>query len=242
MTHGAPDYSNVSKEGLTYRIDDLGELSVRLGSPATYDRRGDVLWFDNFDDGLLAWEDTSASGDNTLTLSTDYKENGSFCAKLTAATTADKYASMTRRQPITNNPLIGVNVAFQPDNNCDEFQINIYYYDGTIFYTITLAFDFQDNELRLLHNDGTVTLSTNIAYLTGPDMFTHCKIAFNLSTFYFIYLTVNELSYDLSEYQIYNVPGVTNKHIRIDLQSYTRDTGTSIVYVDNVIYTTNEGA
>ena len=55
MTHGVQDFGASSGQNSTYGLTDLGELAVRLGSPVSFDRRGDVVMMETFEDGLDAW-------------------------------------------------------------------------------------------------------------------------------------------------------------------------------------------
>ena len=48
MTHGTTDWGNIRRADTLYTTDDIAELAVRLGSPVTIDRRGNVICFDTF--------------------------------------------------------------------------------------------------------------------------------------------------------------------------------------------------
>ncbi|GAJ17988.1 unnamed protein product, partial [marine sediment metagenome] len=50
--HGRPDWSPNEPKETTYAIPDQGEASIRLGGISPFDRLGDVVWFDNFSNGL----------------------------------------------------------------------------------------------------------------------------------------------------------------------------------------------
>lgn len=57
----SPDYSKYLPNSNRFSLDDMGELAVRLGSIDAFDRRGEVVWYDDFRHGL-AEETIGVSG------------------------------------------------------------------------------------------------------------------------------------------------------------------------------------
>ena len=55
MAHGAPDWFGTTPQGMVHRVADLAELAARLGSPDVFDRRGNVLFMDSFENGQNNW-------------------------------------------------------------------------------------------------------------------------------------------------------------------------------------------
>jgi len=53
---GAPDFGMYAPKETTTSISDMGEVAARLGSIVTYDKRGDVVMFDDFEGPLLKAE------------------------------------------------------------------------------------------------------------------------------------------------------------------------------------------
>lgn len=51
MVHGMPDWGGSAPKITTYKLDDHAELAARLGSIVSYDRRGEVLWLQDFAQG-----------------------------------------------------------------------------------------------------------------------------------------------------------------------------------------------
>jgi len=52
MAHGTPDWGVTASKKTIYSLHDMGELAVRLGSIVSFDRRGDVIFSDSFQNGL----------------------------------------------------------------------------------------------------------------------------------------------------------------------------------------------
>jgi len=53
MPRGHPDYGQAGPTSLIATVPDLGELAARLGSNNTWDRRGFILWYDDFEASVL---------------------------------------------------------------------------------------------------------------------------------------------------------------------------------------------
>jgi len=55
VAHGTPDWGVTAGARTVYQMTDLGELAVRLGSIVTHDRRGDVIFLEDFEEGMGRW-------------------------------------------------------------------------------------------------------------------------------------------------------------------------------------------
>ena len=68
----------------------LAEHAARLGSPATFDRRGTVFVYDDFENAPLKWNVAGGAG-CSATLSDEHPASGSGCMKMVPASVADSY-------------------------------------------------------------------------------------------------------------------------------------------------------
>ncbi|GAI56753.1 unnamed protein product, partial [marine sediment metagenome] len=80
MAHGQPDFGMYQIAKTIYRLADMGELAVRLGSIVTHDRRGDVIWMDNFDSGIAKWYQFASDDDGLVEWSAERSRSGGFSA------------------------------------------------------------------------------------------------------------------------------------------------------------------
>src|SRR4030042_6725681 len=86
---GLPDYSQskplgavpVSSNSPVYTLTDSAELARRLGSITTFDGRGYILWYDDFEGGAVGTRWTTSG---TVTQSAAYCRNGTYSCKITA--------------------------------------------------------------------------------------------------------------------------------------------------------------
>ena len=82
MAHGTPDWGVTAGAVTTYQVTDLGELAVRLGSPISHDRRGDVIWWDDFECTLNKWQTVANGAGSSVALSDARARNGRYSALL----------------------------------------------------------------------------------------------------------------------------------------------------------------
>lgn len=110
MAHGAPDWGAFESLSTIYRVTDLGELAARLNVVNTYDRRGNVVWWDDFEDNINKWEISAPGAGAAVALSSDTARSGGKCAKLTAGTSVNTRCHIYRR---LGSPLINTKLGFE---------------------------------------------------------------------------------------------------------------------------------
>ena len=88
MARGGPDYGASSARYTIFPVTDLGELAVRLGSPVAYDRQGNVIYTESFENGLAGWDtDTSGAG-ASVDVSFGRGVHGAWAGRLVAGSDA----------------------------------------------------------------------------------------------------------------------------------------------------------
>ncbi|GAI49683.1 unnamed protein product, partial [marine sediment metagenome] len=60
MSRGQPDYGSSAVKEVAGTLADMGELAARLSSIVEYDRRGDVVYLDDFEEPVLKWSPLAA--------------------------------------------------------------------------------------------------------------------------------------------------------------------------------------
>jgi hypothetical protein len=112
MAHGRPDFNLTAGVRTTYRWSDFDELAARLGSPVSYDRRGDVIFIESFEhgDGMITWA-TGGAG-STAGLSLARARTGHFSAALYTPSVANAYAHLTRRGVYPAVSPLGAEISF----------------------------------------------------------------------------------------------------------------------------------
>jgi len=94
MPHGTPDWGLVGPKSVLYGLDDLGEHAVRAGAVPSWDRRGHVVFSDNFREGLGAWYSLISSADGIICPFTDQALSAPFCVKMVNGSGGATFARM----------------------------------------------------------------------------------------------------------------------------------------------------
>lgn len=94
MAHGKPDWGESKPTATIYPLSDLGELAARMGSINTFDRRGDVVWMDDFEDNIDKWQPSETGTGATVALSADEARSGGKCCKLTTGNEINNFTGI----------------------------------------------------------------------------------------------------------------------------------------------------
>jgi len=107
MPQSNPDWLGIRKNLVFPLSLDLGELAVRLGSISAYDRRGDVLFMDGFEDGFAKWAGFVTGVSSAIQLSTVTPKSGAFCLALVVGAAAGDNDRIERDHPLVVDSVCG---------------------------------------------------------------------------------------------------------------------------------------
>ncbi len=241
MSHGAPDYSNVLRSGLVFRLDDLSELAVRLGSLNVYDRRGDAIWFYDFSHGIEAFIDTALGAVSEYSLSTFLYEKPPFSCKLVCGTAENDYIQVTREVGVPQNPKMGFNTAFYASSGVEYFVLNLNHYDGTNKLSGSVQFNINDETIAILDENGDYqVIATDIGDINVTFFFSHIKLVCDFVNGTYGRVMIDGAVYDVSNYNLRQTASAEYSHILFSIFMSRLTVGTSVSYIDNVVITTNE--
>jgi len=241
MPHGAPDYSDVKTGALVYRIDDMGELAARLGSTLTYDRRGNVLWFYNFDHGVNGIGQFPGVGDNSIGLAADYWQTAPFSAYITADANAAAQPYIHTRQPVPPLGKVGFQSSIKFSANAHNVTLQLSHWEGDDRYYSYLNLDPDAETLQVFTgNEGTVTLDSDLPDLSTGYYFANIKLVVDLSDHTLVRAMVDSNEYDLSDYTMKKAVGGIAPNLQVMVRLIGNTDGASTIYVDNLIITHNE--
>lgn len=241
MAHGLPDYGPNTPKSTTYGLADLAELAARLGSIVTFDRRGDVVWLDDFEDNLAKWE--LGFGTGTAVLSAATARNGGKSAKLTTPAVTDLGATITKRLPFPALSKIGSEISVAQDDS------NILFLSGAIFFLLgDGTFKYGQWEYLPLtttlnifdHTAGTVSLSTSVQFADSIYLFHTFKLVVDLVTGKYVRLIMDETEWDLSAYTLIGDDADGDAWMYSDFRVATKAAVAASCYVDDAIVTQNE--
>ena len=241
MGHGFPDFSQTSGAKTIYQLTDMAELAARLGSIVTFDRRGDVVFIDSFENDLLPWQTVVSGDDSSVDLSLVYKKSGSFSARLNPHNDPGNYASIYRRVALPSSYKFGFEASISFKTAEDYVKLSmIFAYNGE-YHSFRVRYAPATGLIEVYDGDTGFVEVTN-ANITPTDRyhFTTFKLVVDLENDKYVRLLVSEETIDLSAYESYIEPAADKSFLMVEVTGYTTHIAGSSLYVDDVIVTQNE--
>jgi hypothetical protein len=241
MAHGLPDWTELRPLETVYALDDMGELAVRLGSIDIFDRLGNVIFLEDFENGLIHLNKIANGAGADITESGEHAKNGGFSAKLTTGSTAGNYAGLSKTLPYPTVSRIGFELSFTGDQDVLYDYFYMIFYTGSYKITFGIKYDGNYSTLSFLGQDGLWhVFVTGISQQKANFMFHTAKQIVNITTLYYVRLIYDSVVFDLSAYKPYITLDTTWPEFYIEGTVYNK-TGVSVdVWIDDIIVTQNE--
>lgn len=241
LARGLPDYGIAAPKEVTGGTSDLGEVAARLGSIVTYDRRGDVVDFDNFDNSVLKWiTDLQGTGAYVRLDSTSVK-SGSQAVRLHTPNELAAHAYMSKYIPLLGQKSLGLETSFSYLSSDVTLRVTFWYYNGTQYAVASYRIDIAENNLSILLSDNTwEVITTDIAELNFYHCFHTVKIVADFDTGKYKRVLIDDAEYDMSDKSMRIAASVTTRRLAITVQISNKvDTGGD-VWIDDIIWTLGE--
>ena len=241
MAHGTPDWGVTAGGTTVYQLTDLGELAVRLGSPISHDRRGDVAWWDDFECGLAKWVSNPGGTGSDFALSTARARNGKYSALLTAGSAFGSSKGMVKRVPVPSLLALGFEHSFSLGSDLEVLSIIYQLYDGTNRVTYEVRWVQDDLELRYGNSAGGFTaFASGIDLLQSADLFHTWKLVGDPLAGEYVRCILNDVEYPLSGIAAPVAADASLPHMLVNVVIEGRLGQNDTVYVDDAIITQNE--
>ena len=219
----------------------LAEHAARLGSPMTYDRRGDIIWYEDFS----SVPKFSLDGVGEKYRVASYREKGDFSLCMVTPSNTIQYVSLTA---VVENPIattsIGFESAFSKHDDHNDILFSVSVYDGTNSYTAAMKIYVSNKRLQYLDKDFAYQDVASDIELEDDwndvPVFYHLKFVFNLSTRKYVRCLLANNEYDLSDYPLYTTTSATPPSMHLEIKKRS-NTGVALrSYIDSMLLTRNE--
>lgn len=239
--HGAPDWSRYRRSSSTFSLEDLAEHAVRLGSIVSYDRRGDVVFLEDFEHGLLHVATTTSGTGGTITIDPTISKTGGYSAKLVAGSDDDKAAQIQILLATPPLPRVGIEFSWSrcKDDTLIQLSSSLYTDAGVIstlirYYPGTNTLQYRDSDLNMQD------LDTDLNLHDADNFFHTLKLVADFNTRFYSRLLINDQIYNLSSYALRATTVPSNPLYFATIQlSHTTATNPHI-FVDDIIATQDE--
>lgn len=179
------DMHAARRRGRVWSVADLGELAARLGSPVTFDRRGDVVWHDDFEAGVhkWSWAGFGPGYGRGVMPCAHRSRNGRRSARLNSGREAgyetQQVEHVSHLPAITPLPRLGFEASFAYDAGVAYAGLYLQVYLGggsAPFYRYRVRYDIPNSRLEYWTAAGEWdTLLEDVYGLRAPD-FNTCKL------------------------------------------------------------------
>jgi len=242
MVHGSPDWWGSVPSETVYGGLDTGELAARLGSIVTFDRRGNVVWMDEFEHGLGRWELSGSGANNEVYLGTEITMHGSLSAVLHPGEENNGESIIRHNLPFPVLGGIGFEIAFVPQGNLGDIWAILFLYDGARRYDYHAVYAHTTGQVLVAAPGPTwPVVGTPGVQAEGYHNHNIMKMVANCVTHKYERVLFNNHVYDASAHTVFSVVDTTTKPTMVAYIS-AFNTGVHLFYipVDYAIVTQNE--
>jgi len=241
MAHGTPDWAEVAPKTTVYGGIDLAELAARLGSVNTYDRRGDLVWFEDFESGIGAWQRITGGVGAEVVWEGNHSRYGGFCCKLTAGSGAAGRAEIDRFFTLLYPSKIGFEVSFTINYDIEEMLFEIILYDGTYYHKMGIRYHPNWGNLYLWNSEGVYEEFWNgWRLLGGVDRWKTLKFVVDIGTGKYVRCMFERYNFDISAHAYEQSLNSLTPYMVAIIRNNSTDAAPQTVYTDCIIFTQNE--
>ena len=241
MPHGQPDFGAQAAKETVYGLPDMGELAARLGSIVTYDRRGDVIFLEDFSGGLTRWGVNKVSLASDALITNEVFRTRGCCCKLITGTNLSGAVVLWKlfAPPVLSR--VGFEFSFQTSLNITAFEFVLQLYDGVDGVAFAVHYNNATGLFRYRNSAGAyVDLGLPYQLFTDATMFHTLKLVGDYITNKYIRVLLNNFSRDLSGIDGQITPDVRLPQMEVALYLFGAAPAQGNFYVADVIFTQNE--
>ncbi|MBW2675022.1 MAG: hypothetical protein JRD89_16690 [Deltaproteobacteria bacterium] len=241
MVHGTADWGLVGPKATVYGLDDMGELAVRLGSPVSFDRRGDVMFHEDFSRGLAAWTYACAGAGCGIALDCLSAVTAPYGCKLITGPGMLDHSGIQHRLHYPVLGRIGAECSFMAVTDMAYFNILLYFYDGTNRSEYVLNYNHTLGTVSVQDDLGVYqVIATPGAVMEGNDCFSTMKVVADIANGHYERVLFDDLEIGVQAYTPRVVGDGTSPSLLVHIVAYTGVAASVEPTVDNVVITQNE--
>lgn len=241
MTHTLPDYSTKYKMVKVFGNVDNAEMAARTNGLSMLDRRGQVVWWDDFEDANAAKWYTDADGAGSVALSTERAWMGNQSLKTVTDVNTDDRVFMGKQFSLPPSHRMGMEIMFTITGGAPYVIFNFTGYTGA--YKVTMQLKYDHNLLKLYYlnsADAWVELAVN-DYTSGTqEQWIYIKLVVDWDLREYIRAIFCGTEYDLSGIGARVTASATLPFIGCYYSNNAATDAAATIYWDNFIFTQNE--
>jgi len=243
---GLPDYAvrkpvGTVPVGPVYTSTDIAELAARLGSPVTFDRRGNVVWMDDFEGSLAKWLVGTTFGRGEVAISNDHSRSKDFSAKLQTGNMVGDWACLCCSLGLPVISRMGVEFSFATEQYDLGIELSVYLYLPEECLQATIKWATNTSKITYLNSaGGWPELPGLFPANLEEHHFNTVKLVNDFVGKTYGRLLWNNQVIDMSAFPLYHPGGDYPPYLYAHIIIRTEAALTRKIYVDDVIITQNE--
>jgi len=237
----SPDFSKYLPGSTRFSLQDMGELAARLGSPMTFDRRGEVVFMDDGSLGLAPWGSGWDGAGGAVEVTCYAGASSPYSIMLTPGTTLDKWARITHYATPKDVSRMGLEATLSFDSLFDEHRLYLRWYGGDFTNYSVLSLNAADQTLDLLNELNVMVPVADIPVSFWAGTLHHTiKFVVDFSVQRYIRAVYDDLEIDLTGFQYLRAAAINKQGSYIELRQIGDGINPGQCFVGSVILTSNE--
>lgn len=241
MAKGQPDFGQYAPTETIVGLSDMGELAARLGSIVTFDRRGNVVCFDNFEEAIIRGLGAGGAYPFGIFLTSETAKSGSQCIRLRPADASDAVVSFTQIDSALVTSRLGAEVSFTIP--VGEAYIYLYLSRQTTTHAETggVEFEWKTGKLSYFNAGGGLTcFATAYMPYQHKTAFHTAKLVIDFAEKKYVRFLFSDIEIDMSEYAIQSTAFPSTPYVTREFGVTNKLGDEVVVYADAFILTQNE--
>lgn len=221
----------------------LGNLIAALTGVKRFDKRGDILFFDNFEYGFNKCEIVTDGTGGAVSLQTAGGLYGGLAAKLIGGSDSYLYAALGYNLCTPPVSRIGAEFAFYVGTGVDLVELGIVYFDGARRHDGGIRADpTLPGKWEYYDSAGVWQSLLSARFSQASNLFHTCKLVIDPENDLYVRALVSGQEVDMSSYPLYAPSSTTVPRLTVAITVYSVSGLNGWIYVDNVVVTQNEPA
>ncbi|MDP2323065.1 MAG: hypothetical protein Q8N51_03440 [Gammaproteobacteria bacterium] len=217
------------------------ELVARLGSIVRLDKRGTVMFMDDFSDGSGRWRFELAGTGSAHALTPQYSSSGGYSLRLTAPTQAGLANEPLVYLPTCLSTSFGLAAMLRPAVQPAYVTLRMDVDNGVAFWIIYVRLAYAALKVQVWNGSSAWVNVCNLRNDSGSTaMFHFLKIVGDISTGRYVRLLYDNAEYDLSAITMYTSVDGEIPRVNVILGVSSPEGTNAIVEFDDVIVTATE--
>ena len=239
MVHTLPPWTTKYRMVTVFGQIDSGELAARLGSINTFDRRGNVVFMEDFEGTTLKWSESHTGSNPECYLTNTRSCHGDQSLYLYTGNMSGDITSLKRHFPLPVQSKLGFELSFSPIVTNFRYQITVTLRDGTTVSEGLLRYDNKTEKIQI-ETDTSVDIATGIDVTKLYNSWCTMKLVVDYATNKYVRVIFNNKQYDVSKYSMTTTSDTTTPRLYVRLSAIVQENFNRSTYFDSFIITQNE--